>query len=94
MMYNYTPVWCPPKTHEIKLFLCIYIFCFIYFRTAAFEIKICILSFEFFLYYEDFFQNHIEEQYGKRQVCTMTLAVRSKDILHCMRKSVSYTERK
>ena len=43
---------------------------------------------------KDFFQNHIEEQYGKQRVCTMTLAARSKDILHCMRKSVSSTERK
>ncbi len=40
---------------------------------------------------KSFFQKHIEEQYGKQRVCKMTLAARSKDILHCMRKSVDIT---
>ena len=40
---------------------------------------------------KDFFQNHIEEQYGKQQVCAMPLAGRSKDILHCMREVVDIT---
>ena len=35
-----------------------------------------------------FFQNQIEEQYGKHRVCTVTLTAKSKDILHHMRKVV------
>ena len=40
---------------------------------------------------KNFFQNRIEEQYGKHRVCAMTLAARSKDILHCMREVVDIT---
>ena len=40
---------------------------------------------------KSFFQKHIEEQYGKQRVCKVTLAARSKDILHCMREVVDIT---
>ena len=35
-----------------------------------------------------FFQDKIEEQYGRHRVCTMSLTESSKDILHIMRKCV------
>ena len=40
---------------------------------------------------KDFFQNHIEEQYGKQRVCAMPFAARSKDILHAMLQVVDIT---
>ena len=38
-----------------------------------------------------FFQDKIEEQYGRHRVCTMSLTESSKDILHIMRKCVDTT---
>ena len=38
-----------------------------------------------------FFQDHIEEQYGKHQVCIMCLTESSRNLLHYMRGCVDIT---
>ena len=40
---------------------------------------------------KSFFQDHIQEQYGKQRVCKVTLAARSMDILYCMQELVDIT---